>query len=93
VQRNEAGLYVAIAEQTLKEKKFSDSETKKAYERGQLPPGRLDLRATRYAVKLFLSHWHTVGYAVELKRPVPRPWIIEHGGHADIIPVPNWPNS
>lgn len=57
-----------------------------------LPPARIEQRAERYAVKMFLSHWHAVAY--ELANPgkkAPLPWIIQFGGHSDMIEPPNWP--
>jgi len=56
-----------------------------------LPPARIELRAERYAVKMFLSHWHAVAFEVRYQKKAPRPWIIEFGGHVDMIEPPNWP--
>ena len=39
-------------------------------------------------IKLFLSHLHEVWLRL-LGRPVPKPWIIEHGGHGHYIAPPN----
>lgn len=91
VERNEAGLFREQAEATLAEKNIRAVETKACYEAGKLPPGRLDLRARRYAVKLFLAHWHHVAYEVEYGTPPPKPYVLEHGGHTHFIAPPNWP--
>jgi len=61
------------------------------YKDGLLPPGHIDMRARRYAVKIFLSHLHHVMYVDEFDRDPPRPFILEHGGHAHMIEIPNWP--
>ena len=56
-----------------------------------LPPGRIHLRAQRYAVKLFLSHYHHVLYEATNGEPPPKPFIIQHGGHTHFLAPPNWP--
>jgi hypothetical protein len=56
-----------------------------------LPPARIHRRAVRYAVKLFLAHYHHVAYEVEFGEPPPKPYVIEHLGHVDFIGPPNWP--
>jgi hypothetical protein len=88
VERDLAGLFADQAAKTLEEKKIRDPETLKTYENGHLPAGRLDLRARRYAVKLFLSHWHEIAYTAEHGERPPFPYPIEHLGHAHVIPVP-----
>jgi hypothetical protein len=91
VERNERGDFAETARVTLEAKNIRAKETRECYDAGKLPPGRLDLRATRYATKLFLSHWWQVAYIVHYGEQPAKPWILEQGGHADIIPVPNWP--
>jgi hypothetical protein len=68
-----------------------DTQTKAAYEQGLLPQARIHLRAQRYAVKLFLSHWQTVAYRQHYGEMPPKPYVIEHLGHAHLIQVPNFP--
>ncbi len=53
-----------------------------------LPPGHLHSRAKRYAVKLFLSHWHEVAYKDHYKKDPPNPYPIAILGHAHKIPPP-----
>lgn len=55
-----------------------------------LPPAHIHARSKRYAVKLFLSHWHWVAYEITNKKKPPMPYIIEHGGHTDFKQPPNW---
>lgn len=95
VSRNEAGDFKELAASTLAAKKFRASETREAYEEGLLPAGRLDLRATRYAVKVFLVHWWECAFRVAYPgKPVPEPWVIAHGGHVDKIgPEVPYPTS
>lgn len=86
VSKNEAGDFKDLAASTLAARKFRASETREAYEEGLLPAGRLDLRATRHAVKVFLVHWWECAYRVAYPgKSVPEPWVIAHGGHVDKI--------
>ena len=66
------------------------TEAYKHYSVGRFPPGHIYARAKRWVVKLFLSHYHHVGYEILHGKPPDRPWIITHGGHSDFIPPPNW---
>jgi hypothetical protein len=88
-ERNESGLFADQAAATLAAKQFRD-ETRKRYESGRLPDGRIDLRARRYAVKLFLSHYHHVAYECRYGEPPPKPYVLEHGGHAHFLRPPHW---
>lgn len=89
VRRNDEGKNKETAERALAEKRYKDSETKECYLAGKLPPGRLDLRARRWAVKIFLSHLHEVMYWCRYQQLPPKPFAVAHLGHTDRIPVPN----
>lgn len=91
VERNEAGAFAELAARSLEERNIRDADLKATYEAGRLPPGRLDLRATRYATKIFLSHYWQVAYEIETGEKAPDPWAIAHGGHVDRIEIPLWP--
>jgi hypothetical protein len=86
--RDERGGNSETAARTLETKNFRDLAVKRIYESGHLPPGRLDLRARRYAAKLFLAHWHEVAYIAEFGKEPPLPYPIAHLGHAHKIEVP-----
>lgn len=58
-----------------------------------LPPAHISQRAKRYAVKIFLSHYHQVAYEIEFGERPAKPYVIEHLGHADFMEPPNWPMS
>lgn len=62
---------------------------RKTYAEGKLPDGHLHMRAKRYAVKLFLSHYHTVGHYLVTGKLPPRPYAFDHLGHAHLIAPPN----
>jgi hypothetical protein len=91
--RNEAGDYAAIAADALATRKIGKNPTRDAYEAGRLPDGRIHLRASRYATKLFLAHWHDVAYRDHYGMKPPKPYIIEHGGHVHFIEAPNMPEE
>lgn len=91
VSRNEAGDFAGQASAKLAAFKIRDADTKATYEAGRLPAGRLELRAERYAVKLFLAHFQAVMFEVHRGTAPPRPYVIERLGHAHVIAPPGWP--
>jgi hypothetical protein len=68
-----------------------DTEAYKAYSQGSLPPAHLDARARRYAVKLFLAHYHHIAYECAFGKAPPLPYILTQPGHVHFILPPNWP--
>jgi hypothetical protein len=91
IARNEAGDYAEQAAASLTAKRFGDdTAAKKHYLAGKLPPARIHLRAQRWAVKVFLSHFHEVLYFTTYGERPPKPYVLDHvGGHAHKIEVPN----
>jgi hypothetical protein len=61
---------------------------RETYAAGQLPDGHLHARAKRYAVKLFLSHWHSIAYRAHFNAEPPLPYPIAHLGHTHQIQPP-----
>jgi hypothetical protein len=91
VERNEEGELAPAAARALEDKKWNKgTDAYKAYAQGKLPPAHIHARAKRYAVKRFLSDWHTVTWELRTGRPVPQPWVIEFGGHHDYAPPPGY---
>ena len=91
-KRNEKGEFAEQAAAKLEAVRIGKTtEAYKWYSQGKLPPGHRHARAKRWAVKIFLSHWHRVAYRAEFKRDPEPPWIIAHGGHSDLLQVPEWP--
>jgi hypothetical protein len=75
--------------QTLNRKKIGkDTDAYKAYSVGKLPPAHIHARAKRYAVKLFLAHYHETGYRLHYGEEPPAPYPIAVLGHAHRIPAP-----
>ena len=88
--RNDLGEYAQQAADKLKRFKIGkDTDAYAAYSQGKLPPAHLFARAKRRVVKLFLSHYHHVGYVLLHGEEPPRPWAIEHGGHTHYIAPPH----
>lgn len=86
---NESGKYEKQA-LTKAETVGKSTDAYKFYSKGILPPAHIYSRTKRWVVKLFLSHYHHVGYEILHGKPPDRPWVIVHGGHSDLIPPPNW---
>lgn len=91
VERNESGLFADQAAETLEKRKIRDKGLRETLEAGRLPAGRLDLRARRYAVKLFLAHFHHVLHVDHFGEDPPKPYILTQPGHVHFIAPPNWP--
>ena len=91
VAKNENGDFADQATRALTERNIKDKELKACYGAGKLPPGRLDLRARRYAVKLFLAHLHHVMYEDHFGKEPPKPYVMSLPGHAHFIAPPKWP--
>lgn len=91
-ERNAAGDFADQAAQALATKEWKrDTAAKAHYEAGRLPPGRLHLRAERWAVKIFLAHFHHAAYETHYGTPPPKPYVIAILGHGHEITIPNWP--
>lgn len=89
--RNAEGAYAAQAAAILEKRKIgADTEARKHYEAGRLPPAHIHARAKRYAVKLFLSHLQHVWWVTATGSAPAKPYIIEHGGHVHFIAPPNF---
>jgi len=90
IQNNENGEYEEQAKVKL-ERVGRSTDAYKAYSQGILPPAHIHARAKRYAVKLFLSHWHHVAYESTFGTPPPKPYILNQEGHTHYLSPPNWP--
>ena len=89
--KNETGEYADIAKHTLETRKFKDEKTKECYKSGKLPAGRIDLRARRVAIKIFVSHLHEVMTWYAYGERAPDPYPIAFLGHVHVIQCPNAP--
>lgn len=86
IQKNDAGEYAAQAATALQTKNYGKTtEAYKHYITGKLPPGHIHARAKRYAVKLFLSHYHAEAYRLHFGKEPPLPYPIAHLGHVHLV--------
>ena len=88
IERNDRGDNKELAKQ-LSEKVGRFTEAYKHLSEGKLPPGQIDARARRYAVKIFLSHMHAEWYRREFGKEPPKPFAIAVLGHAHMIEAPH----
>jgi Transposase IS116/IS110/IS902 family len=89
ISRNDEGAFSDQAKAKLE--KFKIGKTTEAfghYSGGKLPPAHIHSRAKRYAVKLFLSHWHAEAYRHEFGKEPPLPYPISHLGHVHMTEGP-----
>lgn len=93
-RKNAAGEYRPLAWLSLAQKNFGqETDARRHYEAGQLPPARLHLRAMRYATKLFLSHLHHAMHVDFYGTVPPVPFSFEHSAedHRHFVALPNFP--
>jgi hypothetical protein len=87
--RNDAGAYAERSAEILKTRNYKkDTDAYAAYSVGRFPPAHIHAMARRYAVKLFIAHFHHVMYVRILEKEPPLPYPIAHLGHAHYIPPP-----
>lgn len=85
---NERKAFAAQAADLLVRFNYSKStQAYKALSQGKLAPGHIHARAKRYAVKLFLSHYHEAMFTWYFKMQPPPVYMLEHGGHYGYIPT------
>jgi hypothetical protein len=85
-KKNEALDYADQAKATLA--RIKDRKNKvfiALLESGKLPPAALHARSKRWAVKLFLAHWHAEAYRMHYGTEPPKPYPIAILGHAHVI--------
>lgn len=91
IEKNNAGDYADFAKSILEKKNFKVNQTRAKLETGKLSDAQIDAQARRFAVKIFLSHYHAVAYQAHHGTPAPRPYIIAHGDHVHEIAIPKNP--
>lgn len=95
IERNNAGLFRDQALMKLgdavKNKRRISKEQRACWASGKLQDVGLDRRAMRYAVKIFTSHYHSVGREI-LGLPIVVPWVLAYQPekHTRYIEIPNW---
>ena len=90
ITRNDSGGNTEAAAAALTAKTYrKTTDAYKHYTAGHLPPAQIDARARRYAVKLFLSHLHTVWWFVTFGELPSAPYAIAQRDHTHFEPLPN----
>ncbi len=83
---NEAGKFAEQAAKILASRNIGKTtDAYKAYSAGKLPPAQIHARARRWAVKIFLSHYHAEAYREHFGTEPPLPYPIAVLGHAHLI--------
>jgi hypothetical protein len=85
IQRDANGFNAETAKATLAAKRITDEETRQIYESGHIPKGRIEQRARRWAVKIFLVHWWQEAYRRKFRKEPPGPYVIDKLGHTSKI--------
>lgn len=92
-KRNEAMELKEYAAEMLRLKNFGkETEARKWYEKGMLPPGHIHSRAMRWTGKMLLSHLHHVMYVDYFGEQPPVPYAFEklpNQDHRHFIDLPN----
>jgi hypothetical protein len=90
---NEAGRLAPVAAERLKDarQKKLDAGLIAVFESGKLPAAALHERSKRWAVKIFLSHWHSEAYRQHYGTEPALPFAVAHMGHAHVIAPPSTP--
>lgn len=84
--RNENLEYKEQAEKLLSEKNYDKTtDTYKCLIQGKLSPAHITMRAKRYAVKIFLTHFFEACYIYTYKKNPPVIYPIAFQGHTDYI--------
>ena len=92
-QRNENGEFADQAAHKLATTNIGKTtDAYKWYSVGKLPPAHIHSRAKRYAVKLFLAHFHHVAYEAHYGTPPPKPYVIDQLKHGHYMPPPMMDN-
>jgi hypothetical protein len=90
VELNESGAYADRAKEILTTKNWKANKSSDTLKSGKLPAAQIDAQARRFAVKIFLSHFHTVWFETHFNRKAPTPYTIAHMDHVHQIDVPNY---
>jgi len=88
--KNQAGEYSERAKQILDSKNWKKNVTSDSLKNGFLPPAQIDAQARRFAVKIFLSHFHAVWYEDHYDKKAPTPYTIAHMDHVHEIEIPGY---
>lgn len=87
---NEEGKNAARSKEILTEKKLGkDTGAYQAYSGGKFPPAHVHRRAVRWVAKMFVAHYHYVGFRLLFNEEPPQPYVFSVLGHGNIIKPPH----
>lgn len=90
MKKNEEGGFADRAREELETKKIAKtSPLYKTYSEGKLTPAHIDAMASRFAVKIFLSHLFEIWYEYANNEKPPKPFVEAHLDHVHIFHAPN----
>lgn len=87
---NESGAFAEKAKKQLEIKTWKVNKTSSLLKQGFLSPAQIDAQARRFAVKIFLSHFHAVWFEDYYEKPAPTPYAIAHMGHVHELAIPGY---
>lgn len=90
LENNELGAYSDKALDTLLDNNHSSGDMV-VLVNGKLPDDQIDAQARRFAVKIFLSHYHAIAYQDHYGKPANRPSIVNIDGNKQFVEIPNNP--
>lgn len=90
VEMNESGAFAERAKIILDSKNWRANKSSDTLRSGKLPAAQIDAQARRFAVKIFLSHFHAVWFETHYGKPAPTPYTIAHMDHVHMIEIPNY---
>ena len=91
LRNNENGEYAEHAYETLMNVNSKNKDTIAILQSGKLPDEQIEQQARRFAVKIFLSHYHTIAYQEHYGVAPYRPNSITIDGVEQHIEIPNNP--
>jgi hypothetical protein len=91
IAANEAGRYAGQARRKLERFNIGkNSDARKWYEQGKLPPAHIHARSRRWTVKLFLAHYHHVAWTLATGTPPVDPYAMKIQGRTGYVAPPNF---
>lgn len=90
IELNDSGAYADRAKEILDSKNWRKNKSSDTLREGKLPAAQIDAQARRFAVKIFLSHFHAVWFETHYGKPAPTPYVIAHKDHVHHIQIPNY---
>lgn len=85
---NEERAYADQAKALLAERRYTNPDDIAVLKSGKLKASHINMRARRYAVKMFLAHLFEFSWEAKYGW-APTPYAVAHLDHREVIPIPN----